>query len=211
VRERLQAKLGGQAGGLTADVLFNSWMNAYNDGQIRSILEIHWLTLDDDDGDIDNGTPNYPEIDGGFRAQGFPGFDPECDAPQTYCQSSPNSQGPGVFIDFAGTSSVANNDLLLLATGGPPNKFGIFYYGDVETQLAFGNGFRCIGGQVFRLPPIVIDGSGSVSFALDLTDLPSGGEIAAGDVERFQFWYRDPAGGGAFFNLSNALRVEFCP
>jgi hypothetical protein len=74
VRARLKAALGTAAGGLTADTLFNAWMNAYDDAQIKSIIEIHWLTLDDDDGNIDNGTPNYTHIDGGFTDQGFPGF-----------------------------------------------------------------------------------------------------------------------------------------
>ena len=34
------------------------------------------------------------------------------------------------------------------------------------------------------------------------------GQIDPGDLWHFQFWYRDP---GAGFNLSNGLRVEFCP
>jgi hypothetical protein len=50
-------------------------MNSYNDGQIRTFVEDHWLTLDDNDGNILNGTPNFGDIDGGFRAQGFPGVD----------------------------------------------------------------------------------------------------------------------------------------
>ncbi|MEW6072668.1 MAG: PKD domain-containing protein [Planctomycetota bacterium] len=75
VRARLKTTHGTATGGAVADALFNAWMNAYDDGQIRSIIETHWLILDDDDGDINNGTPNYLDIDGGFRAQGFPGFD----------------------------------------------------------------------------------------------------------------------------------------
>jgi hypothetical protein len=49
-------------------------MNAYNDSQIKSIIETHYLTLDDNDGNINNGTPHYGDIDGGFKQQGFPGF-----------------------------------------------------------------------------------------------------------------------------------------
>ena len=75
VRTRLQAAHGTSTGGAIADLVFNSWMNAYDDGQIRTIIETHWLVLDDDDGDINNGTPNFAHIDGGFRDQGFPGFD----------------------------------------------------------------------------------------------------------------------------------------
>ena len=49
-----------------ADALFINWMNAYNQTEIRSVIETQWLTLDDDDGNIDNGTPHYPEINQGF-------------------------------------------------------------------------------------------------------------------------------------------------
>ena len=75
VRKRLNQTNGDAAGDAIANLLFNSWMNAYNDGQIKTIIEEHWLTLDDDDGNIGNGTPNFADIDGGFRDQGFPGFD----------------------------------------------------------------------------------------------------------------------------------------
>jgi hypothetical protein len=73
VRANLKASLGASAGSAAADTLFNAWMNAYNDGQIKPVVETHWLVLDDDDGSIANGTPHHAEIDGGFRAQGFPG------------------------------------------------------------------------------------------------------------------------------------------
>ena len=74
VRTRLKTSLGAAAGRLASDTLLNAWMNAYDDTQIKSIIEIHYLTLDDNDGNINNGTPNYGDIDGGFVQQGFPGF-----------------------------------------------------------------------------------------------------------------------------------------
>jgi hypothetical protein len=74
VRTRLKNALGSSAGQATANALFSAWMNGYNDGQIKTIIEVHWLTLDDDDGNIDNGTPNYTHIDNGFKDQGFPGY-----------------------------------------------------------------------------------------------------------------------------------------
>ena len=73
VRARLKTTLGNSAGIVAANTLFNSWMNAYNDSLIQTIIETHWLTLDDNDGNIANGTPHHADIDGGFRAQGFPG------------------------------------------------------------------------------------------------------------------------------------------
>ena len=51
------------------------------------------------------------------------------------------------------------------------------------------------------------DGFGDVSYDVDL----SLEGIAAGDVWNFQFWFRDPPGTLATFNLSNALSVTFTP
>jgi len=73
IRARMQAALGQSIGSATADALFVGWMNAFNQGQISPTIETQWLTLDDNDGNIGNGTPNYAHIDGGFTDQGFPG------------------------------------------------------------------------------------------------------------------------------------------
>ncbi|MCP3917651.1 MAG: hypothetical protein GY711_19060 [bacterium] len=75
VRRNLNTTLGDSLGDATANQLFMGWMNGFNQTQIRSIIEIQWLMLDDDDGDINNGTPNYNDIDAGFLEQGFPGFE----------------------------------------------------------------------------------------------------------------------------------------
>lgn len=77
VRVNLNSSLGNAAGDMAADSLFLGWLNSYNQTQIRSIIETQWLTLDDDDGNINNGTPNYAAIDQGFTAQGFPGVELE--------------------------------------------------------------------------------------------------------------------------------------
>ena len=75
VRKQLNTKYGDVPGDLYSNLLFNSWMNAYDDREIKTIIRDHWLTLDDDDGNIDNGTPNLDVIDGGFQEQGFPAFE----------------------------------------------------------------------------------------------------------------------------------------
>jgi hypothetical protein len=76
VRTRLKNSLGASAGAAAADVLFSSWMNAYDDTMIKTAIRTHWLVLDDDDGDINNGTPNYSAINLGFADQGFPPYLP---------------------------------------------------------------------------------------------------------------------------------------
>jgi hypothetical protein len=74
VRRNLNNSLGDALGDATSDALNVTWFEAYNQGTIDSIIEIQWLTLDDDDADINNGTPNYSDIDAAFLEQGFPGF-----------------------------------------------------------------------------------------------------------------------------------------
>ncbi|MEO6708684.1 MAG: hypothetical protein ABIP42_03855, partial [Planctomycetota bacterium] len=74
VRSRLKTALGASAGAAASDLLFNSWMNAYNDSQIKTIVRTHWLVLDDDDGDVTNGTPHWQTINQGFVDQGFPSY-----------------------------------------------------------------------------------------------------------------------------------------
>jgi len=135
---------------------------------------------------------------------------PVCFAPANSCFTSPNSVDPvGAIMGYGGTQSVAANDLILLATGCPPNAAGLFYYGANETFVTFGNGFRCIGSPVFRLGVINVNVFGDAAFNLNLNSVP--GPIIVGDTKFFQFWYRNPAGGGAGFNLSDSLAVPFCP
>ncbi len=74
VRTNLKNTYGVAAGGTLASTLFNAWMNAYDDGTITPLNLEHWLTLDDDNGNIDDGTPNYDDINDGFVQQGFPSY-----------------------------------------------------------------------------------------------------------------------------------------
>ncbi|MEL6430799.1 MAG: hypothetical protein AAFR54_16560, partial [Planctomycetota bacterium] len=75
IRTNLVSSLGTVSGEMAADLLFLGWLNTFNQTTIRSVIEDQWLTLDDDDGNIGNGTPNFTAIDAGFRQQGFPGVD----------------------------------------------------------------------------------------------------------------------------------------
>jgi len=75
IRRNLNTTWGDDTGDAIADGLFMGWMNSYNQSQIKAIIETQWLTLDDNDGNIDNGTPHYGDIDAAFREQGFPGFE----------------------------------------------------------------------------------------------------------------------------------------
>lgn len=127
------------------------------------------------------------------------------------CVGAPNSVGSGATMTWSGSNSVSANDLTLIATGCPPNAAGLFYVGSTATQVVFGNGFRCISGSTVRLGITNVGIFGEAADTLDLNALPISAQIHAGDTRRFQFWYRNPAGGGAGFNLSDLLNVRFCP
>lgn len=137
---------------------------------------------------------------------------PSGNPPYNTCFTSPNSVDPiGAVMGYSGTQSVVNNDLTLIVTGCPPNANGLFYFGDTETFTAFGNGYRCVASPVIRLGTIPANLFGEAVYDLDLNAPPVAGHISAGQTKFFQFWYRNPAAGGAGFNLSDALGVPFNP
>ena len=93
-----------------------------------------------------------------------------------------------------------------------PNQTGLFYYGAGQTQTPFGNGFRCVdGAEVFRLP-IEQATSNTLVHLVDFSDPPAAsGQITTGSTWNFQAWFRDPAAGGAGFDLSDGIAVTTCP
>ena len=106
--------------------------------------------------------------------------------------------------------SIAANDFTLVANRVPRGQPGIFYYGSQTAQVPFGNGVRCVSGQIYRLP-VVFSQMGSLSYQIDFNSLQGAGAITAGSSWNFQAWYRDPDAGGAAFNLSNGYRAVFMP
>lgn len=127
-----------------------------------------------------------------------------------YCSSSANSTGFPATIEAIGSASIAANDFSLRAAPVPPTP-GIFFYGPNAVQIPFGNGVRCVGGAIFRLPPVTVSTGGALLRPIDNTQLAPGGGFAAGQTWRFQAWFRDSAAGGAGFDLSDGLEVVFGP
>lgn len=141
-----------------------------------------------------------------------------CVPPDGYCTPEINSSGNRAYMDWSGTPSVGANDMVLMATGCPPNKVGLFFYGPSQVDTPLGDGNLCVGAGslgLFRLSPLATSNAAGVAMKpLDLTTLPASsglGQILPGSTWNFQFWFRDPAGGPAAFNFSNGLSVDFCP
>lgn len=130
----------------------------------------------------------------------------------SYCVSSANSIGSGALIGASGSVSFTANSFTIDVTGAP-SSVGLFFYGSQQAQTPAGNGSLCVAGSTFRLnPATAADGAGFNSRLLDFTTgNPStgGGTISPDSTWYFQYWYRDVAAGGAQFNFSDGLQVNF--
>ena len=126
-----------------------------------------------------------------------------------YCLAATHSGGGMASMGDSGSPSVSGNNYAISVADAPANRSGLFYFGPNQVQVAFGDGFRCVGGMATRLvPPQMTDALGAAQRALDLTGFP---QITPGSNWNFQFWFRDPGGpGGTGFNTSDGLNVTFC-
>jgi len=127
------------------------------------------------------------------------------------CVSEPNSSGAAARMSLAGLPSISLDSFTLLCGGCPPFTTGIFYYGTQPNQVPFGNGYRCVGGMLVRTPITVASATGVAARTLSLSTSPHSLNLTVGSVRHFQFWFRDVAGGGALFDLSDSLSIQFCP
>lgn len=136
-----------------------------------------------------------------------------CSTPATFCVTSPNTAGSGAVMGWSGEPSHEANAFSLRVSGAIAGQPGLFYFGPNQIQTAFGNGWRCVGGGVTRLPVVFCDAVGGAELAMDLWDADAPEDrIGIGETWGFQFWYRNPsASGPATFNLSDGLAVSFCP
>lgn len=144
--------------------------------------------------------------------QVYEGNPASCGQITNYCTAMPNSTGGTATLSYVGSNSFAANDLILIVQGAPQNQNSLFFYGANPVSVPFGNGIRCVGGKVYRLGVVNTGPAGVAAWAFDNTDPTElSGQVTVGSTWYFQNWYRDPAGGGAQFNLSDGLRVPFCP
>ena len=124
------------------------------------------------------------------------------------CPTTPNSVGNGATFIASGSSSVADNQLVLRAACLPPGVLARFFFGPTSTNTPFGDGTLCVGGTTTSLPGQTVDAGGLVRQEVDLT-AGAGASIVAGTDLVFQLFYRDVPGGPAGFNLSNAIRISW--
>ena len=125
----------------------------------------------------------------------------------SYCMAAPNSvSAQGSRITVVGSNNMWQKDVTLYADNAP-NQPGLFYFGPWTASAPFGDGLRCVGGQVVRMD-VIYGSCGLFEYTIDFQT--HGASLPLGPVH-FQCWYRDPAAGGSGFNLSDGYTVVFVP
>ena len=115
-------------------------------------------------------------------------------------------------LSTSGSCSIASADLVLAGSGLVPSQPGLYFQGNNAINGGsgnpFGDGIRCAGGGVIRLQVAFADAGGASSTNIDVG---SKGGVVAGDVKRYQLWYRDPNSSpcGGQFNLSNGMEITW--
>ncbi len=116
----------------------------------------------------------------------------------------------GALLSAAGSSSSSAGDVVFTATDSTPNSFGLFFEGTDAVNngngLAFGDGLRCVGGNIVRLQVVPADSGGSAATTVMIPGAP-------GQIRNYQWWYREPVITicGSGFNLSNAYGIAWTP
>lgn len=128
----------------------------------------------------------------------------------SYCQAGTNGYGTEARILPAGSSSISTNNLSFVCQAFPGLNPGVLIAGTSQTQVPFGDGFRCVGGGILRL------GASSAANRI-ATYAPNfaagtGLQVTAGTTWNFQAFYRDlTLPGGAGFNLTDAVAIPMTP
>lgn len=119
-----------------------------------------------------------------------------------------SSAGAGAFLAYTGAADVVTDTLDLQVMSCPPNTPGVFFGGNGGNgSFPFGNGLRCVTGDIVRIKTVFCDGTGSATSGPGIAAKEG---LSAGDVRYYQFWYRDIIGPcGAAYNTSSGFRVQW--
>jgi len=125
------------------------------------------------------------------------------------CTGSPNSVSPGgARLRWSGAFRPIGGRLD--ASELPADQMGMVLYGLFPDDAPFADGRICIGGARWIMARVASDRSGHMSL-----DIAREGEredvhwLFSANTWFFQYWYRDPAAGGAGSNLTDAIRVAW--
>lgn len=126
------------------------------------------------------------------------------------CANSVNVAGAN--LAATGTASIAFDSVVLTGSG-MPNSSCLYFQGTTAITTPFGDGLRCVGGQVIRLGTATNAAGSSQYPALGQQLVSVRGAVTASDVRLYQAWYRNAATfcTASTFNLSNAFQITWAP
>lgn len=134
-------------------------------------------------------------------------------APGNGCANG--SFAAGANLSATGIAKVTGDTVLMSGINMPPFSPALYFQGDAQINVPFGDGLQCAGGVINRLVIKFNDafGASSTPSGGDPAISLMGGIPAAGGTYFYQIWYRDasafcPPNG---FNLSNGLGVIWIP
>lgn len=127
----------------------------------------------------------------------------------SYCETNANSTGNPAVIKVWGSDIASDQSLELYCSDVPANQPGIFFMGPNQVSVPFGDGNRCVGGQLQRFGVTNSYNRAQFRYSLDFANMPNNVVPLPTETWNFQCWFRDPAAGGAAFNLSDGLAITF--
>lgn len=118
----------------------------------------------------------------------------------------------GANLAATGIASIAFDSVVLTGSG-MPNSSCLYFQGTTAVTTPFGDGLRCVGGQVIRLGTATNAAGSSQYPAIGQPLVSVRGGVAASDVHVYQAWYRNAATfcTASTFNLSNAFKITWAP
>jgi hypothetical protein len=123
-----------------------------------------------------------------------------------------NGSGQGGLLTADGAANVSADSVVLKAENLLPGQPCLFFQGNNAINAgdgtSFGDGLRCAGGAVIRIEVSFPGSNGSAETSLSIA---AKGACNAGDVKRYQSWYRDPQSSpcGSNFNLTNGYEISW--
>lgn len=135
----------------------------------------------------------------------------EVELGDSFCNAKPNSAGKPARLAITGSETVADEAITLSVRDCPRQVPGMFLMApgaDQGISDPLGDGLLCLGWRgVTRLRLPVSTGTGGAAIHdLEFDDFISE-QLQSGTTWSFQFVYRDPVGGPAGFNLTNAVAI----
>lgn len=133
---------------------------------------------------------------------------------ERFCAAVANSTGLPAALGSTGYLSAADRQLRLQAERLPAHALGVFVRGAEPAAFPFGDGTLCVSpfaGGLHRIEVVQADGAGTTQTDRAFDVPGAAAAIVAGSSWCFQLVFRDPAGGPAGFNTSDALRGTFAP